>query len=195
MWKHAPPTIPPVLVVIGAHRDELVFGQNVSAKLDRERFSVLRISQGISGERPRPDQLARFRERHRDLYLQILEHVKRGQRLLIDLHHGIDSGSLSADVLCADQNLLDRVCGTLHQPEQRVRCIRLVSNTALSELPADNDTLPLVAKPEIPETVWNHTEILYVGIEIYLSGEGPGTASEQAFARSLVEQVADCALG
>jgi hypothetical protein len=62
-------------------------------------------------------------------------------------------------------------------------------------LGADDTPSPLVAKPDIPEAVWNHPEALYVGLEIYLSRAGSGNDEEQRFARSLVERIADKALG
>lgn len=197
MWKRPADPKPPVLVVIGAHRNELAFGECVSEELDPKCFSILRIPQGISGERPRPDQLADFRERHRALYLQILQHVQPGQRLLIDLHHGVDTGALSADVLCADQSLLGCVSARHHASEDdgqgTIRCVRLVPDTAPAALVTEYPSSLLVARPEIPEAVWNSSDVLYVGIEIYLSGDGAGTEEEHQFARTLLAQIADCA--
>ena len=199
MRIRAAKSTPPVLLVIGAHRDELAFGERVSHLLDPQRFSVLRIHQGISGERPRADQRQDFRKRHRDLYLQILQHIRPGQQLMIDLHQGVDSGGLGADVLCANQTLLQRICpasGPFGQDERTwVRCIHLVSDTAVDGLTADDAPDILVTKPDIPEVVWNHPETHYVGLEIYLSRAGLGGEEEQRFARTLVEQIADKTLG
>jgi hypothetical protein len=192
MWKKNSSTTPSILVVVGAHRNELAFGQLVADELDPELFSVLRIPHGISGERPLPDQFARFQEHHHSLYLQILEHVKPEHRLLIDLHQGVDSGMLCADVLCADQTLLDQVCANAGREKEQlghVRCIRLVSDTTLGTMPLEESEPPLVARPIIPESVWNDRNLLYIGIEIYLSTEGNGTVDEQNFARNLIRQI------
>lgn len=45
----------PVLVVIGIHREELVFGREVAAGLAPDEAEVLEIPDGLSGRRPRPD--------------------------------------------------------------------------------------------------------------------------------------------
>jgi len=195
MWNRPAKPTAPVLLVIGAHRDELAFGERVSESLDPRRFSVLRIPQGISGKRPRPDQREAFRERHRALYLQILDYIEPEHRLLIDLHQGVDSGSLSADVMCADRDLLQRLCSTRSQPRGGqpacIRCVQLVGDTAKLDLTSAGKLSPLVAKPDIPEAVWNNAETRYVGLEIYLGREGAGSVEEQRFARFLVERVAD----
>jgi hypothetical protein len=175
---------PPVLVVIGAHREELAFGQSVCESLDPERFSILRIPQGISGKRPRADQQKKFLERHQALYLQILNHIQPGQRLLIDLHQGVDSRGPSADILCADTSLLQPLCA--HQ--SALRCIQLVSNTKMARH-TDNSLHPLVAKPDIPEAVWKHPDTLYLGLEIYLSDKD--SIQELTFARRLIEEISD----
>ena len=118
---------------------------------------------------------------------------------MIDLHQGVDSDSLGADVLCADQTLLQRICTTsspFRQEERaKVRCIHLVPDTAVEELAEAGIPNPLVAKPDIPEAVWNHPEALYVGLEIYLSRAGVGSDEEQRFAGTLLKRIADEALG
>ena len=193
MWKrHNNP--PPILLVIGAHRDELDFGEQVSASLDPQFYSILRIPHGISGERPRTDQLNEFRKRHRELYLQILQHIEPGHRLLIDLHQGLDSGDLFADILSSDGDLLKhlypKLNQTLQQQPGQIRCIQLVSDTTLSYLPTDADH-SLVAKPDIPEEIWNNPEILYVGLEIYMENEGGDNDAEKQTAVTLIERIAE----
>lgn len=196
MWQQDSANIPEVLVVIGAHRDELAFGEAVCAQLDPQQFSILRIPQGISGERPRPDQLEDFRQRHHELYLQILDYVEPGQRMLIDLHHGVDTGTPSADILSVDQALLECACAPIEslqsefQPE--VRGIRLVPDTATMALEVNAEPPPLVARPEIPEIVWNRTDFLYVGVEIYLTNGAPGSTEEQLFSSMLLNKIAGC---
>jgi len=185
--RHAPAPPPEILVVIGAHRDELAFGDQVAARLDGTRFGLLRIPQGLSGEHPRPDQVALFRQRHQDLYLQLLDHVAPHHRLLVDLHCGINQAGYYGDVLCADHRLLDCVADHAAELGAPVRCISLVSDTrTLSR------TSHLVARPEIPEAVWNRPSPIYVGLEVYLCDEGSGSQQERRFAESLIGRVADC---
>lgn len=186
---------PPVLVVIGVHREELAFGEKVAEGLSPDRFRILRIPRGVSGERPRGDEMASFQEKHWALYLQILEHVKPGHRLMIDLHQGIDSNGSAADVLCADQALLEHVSdnspATSPDVAPEVRCVRLVHSTEYDRVKPGIADSTLVARPVIPEAVWNHDQVLYVGIEVYLKADGTGTPGELALSRSLIERVAD----
>jgi hypothetical protein len=194
----AKPASPQTLVVIGAHRAELAFGERVAALLDPSRFSVLRIAEGISGRRPRQDEVESHRRRHRELYLQILTHVAPRQHLLIDLHTGIDESRRSADVLCADRSLLDCVAARLESREgadrAAVRCIGLIGDTAPPDAGQAKPESWAVARPELPEKVWNRGDPRYVGLEVYLSREGPGTESDWAFAHGLLETIASCAL-
>ena len=181
---------PEVLVVIGAHRDELAFGEQATERLDTERFSVLRIPSGLSGDHPTPDQRGAFRRRHHALYLQLLDHVAPHHRLLIDLHSGLNQAGHCGDVLCADHRLLDCIAARAAELDGRVRCVRLVSDTSKVEPP---EPPRLIARPEIPEAVWNPRDLTYVGIEVYLRAQGVGDPREQRFAESLLELVADCA--
>lgn len=187
---------PATLVVIGAHRAELAFGEQVTARLDPSRFSVLRIGEGISGRRPRQDEVESHRRRHRELYLQILAHVTSRQHLLIDLHTGIDEEYRSADVLCARTSLLDCVAAHAGSPQgadrPAVRCVRLIADTALHDFEQARPEPWALARPELPERVWNRWDPLYVGLEIYLPREGPGTEPDWAFAHRLLETIAGC---
>jgi hypothetical protein len=187
-----------VLVVIGAHREELAFGEQATDGLDPERFAVLRIPMGISGERPRKDEMALFREQHRALYLQILDYVEPGHRLIIDVHQGVNTDGTAADVLSADHGLLERVgrMPMARRPDgaEAVRCIELVTSTAYEQVHPDLSPTALVARPVIPEAVWRNADVSYVGLEVYVETEGRCSAAEQAFARSLIEQVGECAM-
>jgi hypothetical protein len=146
---------PPVLLVIGAHRGELGFGEQVAAHLDPATFDVLRIPLGLSGQRPLPDELASWRRRHGELYLQILERVQPGQQLLIDLHTGIDELRRSADVFCAAPSLLARIAAAGPVDGDPVRVIQLVADTsgALGDS-AVVRPFPL-ARPDPPPMAWD----------------------------------------
>ncbi len=190
LQRRPPAPSPEVLVIIGAHRDELAFGERVVAELDPKRFAALRILQGLRGDPPTPDQRASFRDRHHALYLQFLDHVAPHHRLLIDLHSGRDETGQCGDVLCAKHRLLDCVAARAVGLDGRVRCVSLVADTSAIEPP---EPPYLIARPEIPEAVWNPSGLTYVGIEAYLRADGSGHRSEWQFAATLVELVADCA--
>jgi hypothetical protein len=186
---------PPVLLVIGAHRGELGFGEQVAAHLDPATFDVLRIPLGLSGQRPLPDELASWRRRHGELYLQILERVQPGQQLLIDLHTGIDELRRSADVFCAAPSLLARIAAAGPVDGDPVRVIQLVADTsgALGDS-AVVRPFPL-ARPDLPPMVWDRVTPRYVGVEIYIAREGSGGPDDHAFAADLLRRIADCATG
>jgi len=189
---------PTVLLVIGAHREELAFGEAVAEHLDRRRIDVLRIPAGISGQRPGPEQLASYRRRHAELYRQILEHVQPEQRVLIDLHTGFDEHQCSADVLCAEPAML--YC--IEQAGARldrvgpggVRPVRLVGDQGDTGLMClDGASWPSV-RPELPEAVWRGTAALYVGVEVYLRQLQQGTSAEARFAAAVIAAISECAL-
>lgn len=191
---------PPIVLLIGAHREELSFGEAVAAQLDRQRIGLLRIPVGISGQRPGPDGLERYRRRHAELYRQILEHVLPEQRILIDLHTGFDERLCSADVLCAEPAMLrciERKRGEGETPQGgSVRAVRLID--------AGRGTVPSLVngqpaepwpwvRPDLPKAVWNGTEMLYVGVEVYLAEHSEGSAAEARFAAAVIGLVAACA--
>jgi hypothetical protein len=167
---------PSTLLVIGIHREELAFGAAVAVGLSRDRIDVLRIAEGLSGRRPRQDQRFHYGLLHRALYLQLLPHVRDRHSLLIDLHTGLAPQAPCADLYSRD---IPRLAALL----ARVR-----------DLPAQPRLIPL-DPPEngpstetvIPPEVWRNPRFLYVGLEIYLSRAGTGSAAEHAYARTLIE--------
>ena len=192
---------PAPVVIIGAHREELGFGERVVDGLD-PRIAVLRIPEGISGQRPRPDEVFYYETRHRELYFQLRQQVRGRFKLVIDLHRGINQPGRCADVYCRDAELLrcvhvaalgryGRDAGT-----GLVRTVRLASQARIGKSGTQADA-ELSAGPfgrtVIPAGVWDSTEFVYVGIEIYLTCEGSGEADDWKFARQLVEDTVACA--
>ena len=160
-----------VLLVIGVHREELAFGEQVAARLadrsDLPALEVLRIPDGLSGRNPRDDERFRHAVAHGELYRQIRQIA--GQRaLVIDLHQGFDDAGPGADLYCGAAGLLidlgARFAGW------RGRCIRLVNLT-------DRDPVPgaVPGRTVIPEDVWNSPNFGFVGVEIYLPAPRPGS--------------------
>ncbi|MBK1700309.1 hypothetical protein [Thiococcus pfennigii] len=188
---------PAALVVIGVHRDELAFGERVVQGLDTAHFAVLRIPEGLLGQRPRQDQFEQHLRRHHALYSQIHDQFVPGQRLLVDLHSGLDRRGRCADVLCADPRQLGCIATRTAVADPAggtVRAIQLIADTALPELREAGVRPWPVARPEIPEAVWGAAEPLYVGLEVYLRRPGTGTPGDWAFARCLLATIADCVL-
>jgi hypothetical protein len=124
---------PKAVLVIGAHREELPFEEQVAAGLAGGPIKVLRIPVGISGCHPRQDQAFRYRVCHQELYLELRQQPKVHDRVLIDLHAGQDAHAPLADLLRHEQSLRDCVRCRLSDPDQtaagrqRVRLIPLVA--------------------------------------------------------------------
>jgi len=188
-------------LVIGAHREELAFGEAVAKRLNRQRIDLLRIPVGLSGQRPGPGGLARYRQRHAELYQQIMEHVQPGQRVLIDLHTGFDERLCWADILCAEPALLrciEQESAELPAPNGAfVRGVQLVADDGSGVPSRDGRQAPEsrpCVKPALPESVWNAKHLIYVGIEVYLAQPSYGTPAEAGFAAAVVETVGESAL-
>jgi hypothetical protein len=177
-------TVPRVLLVIGIHREELDFGKEVSAMINAEDIAVLTIPEGISGRRPRADQLLQYEHLHQRLYTQLLSHVTGQYMALIDLHTGEDQNGPKADLFCADQALREqlekRIHGDANLLDQRVRLILL-------------DTPGLLhAVTVIPEAIWNNSDFRYIGLEIYLPETKAGRIVACHLTNYLIDITADC---
>ena len=172
---------PATLLVIGIHREELAFGQAVAVGLDPASVQVLVIPDGLSGRHPRADQRFHWDTLHRALYLQLRPHVRRGHRLLIDLHTGIDQAAPCADLYSRDPARLTAALAggrdTLAPPPRLISLGDAVTGPG--------------AQTIIPEAVWNDPDCLYVGMEIYLAEPGPGRPAEREYARALIATLAD----
>lgn len=171
------------LLVVGIHREELAFGQAVAAGLaDADAIDVLAIPDGLPGRHPRPDERFHHDTLHRELYLQLLPHL-RGHRLLIDLHTGLDRQGPCADIYCRVPERLAPLAAR-HAGEQAPRLVRLGTEGA-ERFPG--------GRTIIPAEIWQNPHCLYVGLEIYLPAPGAGTAADQAYARDLVRALAAAA--
>jgi hypothetical protein len=164
------------LLVIGIHREELAFGEAVAAGLDRGRFDVLSIPEGLSGRHPRADQRFHFDTLHRELYLQLLPHIQTRHTRVIDLHTGLDPHGPGADIYCRDTA---RLSANLAQVDDIQPAPRLISLTP-------SDTTPS-AQTVIPPEVWRNPRFLYVGVEIYLADTGAGRPEDRKYACALLD--------
>mgnify|MGYP001232405946 CR=1 FL=1 len=173
---------PPVLLLIGIHREELEFGRAAARGMDEGEVAVLEIPEGLSGRRPLPDDSFRYDALHRALYRQLPPHVVGRHRLLIDLHTGFDHLGPSADLICADLELLARLRRAIDDdPRLSARNIRLIPL-------GDADSTH--ARTVIPAQVWNNPAFRYLGMEIYLPEGGAQQAAALELARQLVHKAA-----
>ena len=181
------------LIIIGAHRDELAFGDKVVEVLDRDQVAVLRIPQGIVGDRPRPDQAAAFTRRHQDLYRQILDHIEPQHRLVIDVHCGLGGTARTADVFCHWLEMLSCLeTGTASRGSLgTVRGVRLVASTTFDDGADPFPSRPIATSP-ISEALWRNRNPVYVGLEVYLAEQGAGAPKDWEFARALIADMRIC---
>lgn len=184
------------LLVTGIHREERDFGDRVAALLDRDRIGVMRIPEGISHARTGTDGLFYYEARHREMYLQLRQQVKGRCRLLVDLHCGFNEAGRCADVYCREERMLRCVArqASLIGKSEQVRAVKILTDTEASNS-AKHTRLSLAgARTSIPQQIWNDCSCCYVGLEIYLTEEGVGTAEDWRFARDLIETIQLCGL-
>lgn len=187
---------PATLLVIGIHREELAFGQQVAAGLEPGEVAVLRIGEGLSGRRPRADERFRYDTLHRELYHQLLSHVRKGgYRLVIDLHTGIDRDGPCADIYCRDAALrrcLGEAMGQAHPawlPRTRMLPICPTSREPLKQPPSK--VLPYAAGI-MPDQVWNNPAFGYAVLEVFLPEHRSQEARDWDYGRGLVRLIAGC---
>ena len=186
------------LLVIGVHREELAFGERVAAVLaeraDLSGLELLRIPDGISGRHPRSDQLYRYELQHRAIYRQIHEVAGR-HRLLIDLHQGADDAGPCADIICASSRLLECMNAQRARVSRQNSVsywdqVRTVQLTAHGQAAAPG---AISARTVIPRDVWNSRNLLFVGLEVYLSAADVGRPEDWRFAARIITSIIECA--
>jgi hypothetical protein len=192
------PISPTAVLVIGAHREELAFGEHVAAGLTGELIDIYRIPMGISGRHPRQDQAFRYRVCHQELYLQLRQQLKGRYRVLIDLHAGQDANAPAADVLCHDASVLTCLQRQIMEHGdtpiigQRVRLIPLVDADETGLAATASDSGRPVGRALIPRRVWSMEEPLYVAVEVFLKESGVGCPADWALAQTLVRRILRC---
>lgn len=181
------------VLVTGVHREELAFGDRVSAELE-SAIDVLRIPEGVPQRCPDVDQQFYYDTRQRELYLQLHQQVKGRYRLLIDLHTGFDESEISADVYCHDPSLLDRLASRLREAgcADRVRLIRIVAPGEPVAGGRQGSGVNAGAHARIPHIVWSGCSPVYVGLELYLSEDQPGGFEAEQLARTLIACLRNC---
>jgi hypothetical protein len=193
------------VLVIGLHREELRFGEQVAKRLPRTQIDLLRIEHGLSAKKPLYHQRFYYTTEHREIYLQLRRHIQPQHRLLIDLHAGVGEGLPRAEVYCHDLGLLDRLASRLAAPSaachayrEQVRLVRIVTEEAepalRHERPAVDPDRPgyTVCRTLIPEAVWRNERFCYVGVEVYLRKPQTGEKRDWELGRELIAILVDC---
>ena len=181
------------ILVIGVHREELPFGDRVAAGLDPSLVEVLRIPEGLSGRRPRQDEVFHYETLHRELYRQLLEQIRGRYPMMLDLHCGLDEDGPLADLISGDARLLACVRDRAGERFGRAEGDR-VMRPVLLERRADAPALPTAvsAHTVIPPEIWNDSTFEYLAIEIFLRSRGAGEEADWELARWLIRTVVAC---
>lgn len=177
---------PPLLLVIGIHREELAFGRAVAEGLDPTRIHVLTVPEGLSGRKPLPDQVFNYQTLHQALYLQLLPYLLGRHTLLLDLHSGSDSAGPGADLICADAAWRSALATEIAQrPDLAQQNLRIIPLGDENEFPH--------AHTVIPKKIWHNPRFTYLGLEIYLPETTAGQTAGRELAKSLVMLAAELA--
>jgi hypothetical protein len=91
--------------------------------------------------------------------------------------------------------LLQRIAARSKQVgiEGKIRLAKILKDTEEIKANKADGQGVIGARTPIPEPLWNDQVPIYVGLEIYLSEEGEGSAEDWLFARDLIELVQACA--
>jgi len=181
------------VLVIGVHREELAFGDQVVRGLDPSLADVLRIPRGLSGRNPRQDQRFYYETLHRELYHQLAVQIRGRYRLLLDLHCGLDESPPCADLISREPALLACVERRAAARFGETGGSGYLRSVLLEEAPEARclDTAT-PARTVIPRGVWSDPTFEYVGIEVYLASPGVGQPRDRELALWLIRSVIEC---
>ena len=181
-----------MVLVTGIHREDLGFGDRVSALVDADRIDLLRIPRGISRARSGPNDRFYHDAKHREIYLQLRQQVRNRYRLLIDLHSGVNESGRCADVYCSDEAFLARLDGRIVRPPKLcgVRLIKIISQAETVTRRERDDVVARDARTWIPRKIWGTDRPLYVGLEVYLPRAGDGEKADWDYALDVIDRIA-----
>lgn len=185
--------MPGALLIIGIHKEELVFGEQVAHLLAGTGMDVLKIENGLSNRRPTSSGLFIHTTRLREIYMQVLGLVGQRHDLVVDLHTGVNDEGRCADVYCANTAFLEALDGLIRTDAGSMRPdVRLVQ--IIEDRDRDKTSVPgkddwggcLVCTTLIPSSVWKNSAFLYVGLEVYIQRPGIGTQEDWRYAAGLI---------
>lgn len=176
------------LLVTGIHQEELAFGDRVVSLLSDLEIDVMRIPEGISHSFKNANDQFYYETRHREIYLQLNQQLKKNHRLLIDLHSGIDDQGHCADIYCGDETVLAWLTAQTHKltATRQLRLVKIQNPSEDNKQKNASDT-GLSAHTIIPEKIWHNPNFIYIGLEIYLEEEGEGIEEDWALAICMIK--------
>ena len=186
-------------LIIGAHREELAFGEKTANHIKKKGIDVIHIADGIPNRRARGELKSSQKTDLDNLYSRIHRKVCGKYDLVIDLHSGSSEEKWSADIFSSEMGFLDFMDARLkkifrdkfHLPDE-IRLFKFIRNDQ-SKPNAFDDRFP-VCLPFLPENIINGKHYRYVGLEVYLTSQ-KGCMSEHSLSRRLILAVHECAMG
>lgn len=185
-------------LIIGAHREELAFGERTSNRIKKSGIEVIRMLDGIPNCRTRGELKSSQKTDLDNLYSRIHRKVCGKYDLVIDLHSGLCEEEWSADIFSSEMGFLDFMDAGLkkifrdkfHLPD-KIRLFKILRNDQAAK--AFDDRFP-VCLAFVPENIVNGKHYHYVGLEVYLTSQ-EGCRSEYRLSRRLILAVHECAIG
>jgi len=185
-------------LIIGAHHEELAFGEKTASRIKKSGIDVIRIADGIPNRRARGELKSSKKTDLDNLYSRIHRKVCGKYDLVIDLHSGLSEEKWSADIFSSEMGFLDFMDAGLkkifrdkfHLPD-KIRLFKIIRNDQTGPKAFD-DRFP-VCLAFVPEDIVNGKHYRYVGLEVYLTSQ-KGCMSEYRLSRRLILAVHECGL-
>jgi|GEM_PF-852583 len=184
-------------LIIGAHREELAFGEKTANRIKKKGIDVIRIADGIPNRRAHGELKSSKKTDLDNLYSRIHRKVCGKYDLVIDLHSGL-SEKWSADIFSSGMDFLDFMDAGLkkifrdkfHLPDE-IRLFKIIRNNQ-SKPNAFDDRFP-ICLAFVPEDIVNGKHYRYVGLEVYLTSQ-EGCSADYRLSQQLILAVHECAM-
>lgn len=193
LWKSMNGSVKPqairIVLVIGIHHKELIFGRQVAESISMPGLRVIQIDNGLRRQDAFKDKGFYYSTYHREIYLQLHQQIRKKCDLLIDLHTGSIEQGVAADIYCGDPVFLDRLKKSTRKNlwDSPVYLLRIVEENKLYDYTDDNFK---ACHTIIPKRIWSGKDYLYAGLEIYLSNPIP-CREDVKFAVWLISVITD----
>jgi len=181
-------------LVVGIHKEELAFGQQVARLMEGNGVHIVMIDNGLSHDRSYYRSGFYHSTAHREMYLQLHQQlIQKKVALVIDLHTGINETGRCADILSANTILLKKIDLLLDKVEKHTFSApgeeRLYEITLIDEKKKDMNDSFSACHTIIPQKIWDSREYTYAGLEIYLRDAGEGFTSDWEYAAGLIRML------
>ena len=184
-------------LIIGAHCEELPFGERTVKGLRKRGIETIRVDKGISNKGNRNQPKSRRMSDLYNLYYGIDERARDRFDLVLDLHYGFSEEAWSADVFSSESIFLDFMDKELSRTLRKkirspeiIRFFKIIQNKA-SKAPAFDDRFPICLS-FLPASIVGSKYYHYVGLEFYLTSK-KGRRADHRLSRRVILRIHECA--